>query len=167
MPAYSIRTDTGEISFQPSMFQLFNFTEADQTVTNSATVVAVPNLTFPIAAGERYLLRYTIFYTTTATGGFRYRISSPGTPTLYREARAGLDMAGAALSGAIVTAQADGTITAASGTDGILVVNSLLIQGNTFATNTGNVTFSFAQQTATAAQSAIVRAGSYLEVRKF
>jgi hypothetical protein len=149
--------------YQPDVMTVGNIVDADQTVTNSATLVTVPQLTFPIGTNERVLFRYTIFYTSTATGDLKYRVDVPATPTLYRLAtdNTASDLTAGVTS--VITTEADSTALLASGTDGVLRLTGVLSNGTT----AGQVLFQFAQNTATGAQSAIIRAGSYFEYRNF
>jgi hypothetical protein len=149
--------------YQPDVMTVGNIVDADQTVTNSATLVTVPQLTFPIGTNERVLFRYTIFYTSTATGDLKYRVDVPATPTLYRLAtdNTASDLTAGVTS--VITAEADSTALLASGTDGVLRLTGVLSNGTT----AGQVLFQFAQNTATGSQSAIIRAGSYFEYRNF
>lgn len=149
--------------YQPDVMTLGSIVDADQTVTNSATLVTVPQLTIPIGTNERVLFRYTIFYTSTATGDLKYRVDVPASPTLYRLATDNVADDVTAGVTSVITAEADSTALLASGVNGILRLNGVLTNGST----AGTVIFQFAQNTATASQSAIIRAGSYFEYRNF
>ena len=149
--------------YQPDVMTLGNIVDADQTVTNSATLVTVPQLTLPIGTNERVLFRYTIFYTSTATGDFKYRVDVPTSPTLYRLGVETFAADGSATVASTLSAEADGTVLFAASTDGFIRLNGILQNGST----AGQVIFQFAQNTATGSQSAIVRAGSYFEYRYF
>lgn len=162
MAGYTTRADNGEIIFQPDNLSV-SIVEADRTVTNSATLVTVPDFTFPVGSRERYLLRYTIFFSTTATGDLKTRLDVPASPTLFRQAswcQRGGD--NTLTTPVVLTAEADQSFVH-TGAEGILVINATLVNGAT----AGSVLFQFAQDTATASESAVIRAGSYLEVRKF
>ena len=136
---------------------------ANQTVTNSATLVEVPELTFAIGKYERVLVRYSIFYTTTADGDLKYRLEIPASPTAYRCLSAANPPAATALVTALITAEADATAVASSGTDGHLSLNALVNNG----ANSGEVQFQFAQNAATAAESVVILAGSSVEYMRF
>jgi len=136
---------------------------ADQTVTNSAALVEVPALTFTIGKYERVLVRYSIFYTTTADGDLKYRLEIPATPTAYRCLSTANPPAAVASVTALITAEADATALAASGTEGHLGLNALVNNG----ANSGEVQFQFAQNSATAAESVIILAGSSVEYMRF
>lgn len=137
---------------------------ADQTVTNSATLVTVPTFTIGVGKYERVLFRYNIFYTTTADGDFKYRVDVPASPTLYRMVPELIVPAATSVTTpGLITAEADGTGLAASGTDGWLRITGMLNNG----ANAGEIVFQFAQNTATSAQSAVVRAGSFVEFMQF
>jgi hypothetical protein len=167
MAGYTTRADNGEIVFAPEELACFVL-EADQTVTNSDTLVTVPAFTVPVGKYERYILRYNIFLSTTATGDFKYLVDAPASPTLFRQVSwsqggaATTIVAGGSTGGAVATAEGALTVVG-TGAEGFLLANLLVVNG----ANSGNIIFQFAQNTATSAESAIVRAGSFLEVRKF
>lgn len=158
-------TQNGNIGavYQPDVMTLGNIVDADQTVTNSATLVTVPQLTIPVGTNERVLFRYSVFYTSTATGDFKYRVDVPASPTLYRLGVETYAADGTATVASTITAEADGTVLFASGTEGFIRLTGVLSNGTT----AGSVIFQFAQNTATGAQSAIIRAGSSFEYRYF
>lgn len=149
--------------YQPDVMTVGNIVDADQTVTNSATLVTVPQFTFPIGVNERVLFRYTVFYTSTATGDVKYRVDVPATPTLYRLSTENIASDLTAPVTSVITAEADSTALLASGTDGVIRLTGVLANGST----AGQVIFQFAQNTATGSQSAIIRAGSFFEYRNF
>ena len=149
--------------YQPDVMQLGSIVDADQTVTNSATLVTVPQLTLPVGKNERILFRYNLFYTTTATGDLKYRVDVPATPTLYRLFSEEQAADATAIVCATITSEADDTVLAASGTDGFIRLTGVISNGST----AGSVLFQFAQNTATGSQSAVIRAGSFLEYRIF
>ena len=149
--------------YQPDILTVGSIVDADQTVTNSATLVTVPQLTIPVGTNERVLFRYTIFYTSTATGDLKYRVDYPGTATFYRLATDNVAADVTAGVTSVITAEADATALLASGTDGVIRLTGTLSNGST----AGSVIFQFAQNTATASQSAIIRTGSFFEYRYF
>lgn len=160
--AVTINGNNGAV-YQPDVLTVGNIVDADQTVTNSATLVTVPQLTIAVGKNERVLFRYTIFYTSTATGDLKYRINTPASPTLFRLCTDNVADDVTAGVTSVLTANADSTALLATGTNGILRLTGVLSNGST----AGSVTFQFAQNTATAAQSAIIRAGSFFEYRNF
>jgi hypothetical protein len=143
--------------------QLGNVLDADQTVTNSATLVTVPQFTLPVGKNERILFRYNLFYTSTATGDLKYRVDVPASPTLYRLFSEEQAADATAIVCASITAEADDTVLFASGTDGFIRLTGVIANGST----AGQVLFQFAQNTQTGSQSAVIRAGSFLEYRIF
>lgn len=160
--AVTINGNNGAV-YQPDVLTVGNIVDADQTVTNSATLVTVPQLTIAVGKNERVLFRYTVFYTSTATGDLKYRINTPASPTLFRLCTDNVADDVTAGVTSVLTANADSTALLATGTNGILRLTGVLSNGST----AGSVTFQFAQNTATAAQSAIIRAGSFFEYRNF
>jgi len=149
--------------YQPDQFVVGAVVDADQTVTNSATLVNIPQLVMPIGINERVIFRAVLFYTSTATGDVKYRVDVPASPTLYRLATENVADDVAAPVTSVITAEADSTALLASGTNGVIRVTGVLQNGST----AGNIVFQFAQNTATASQSAIIRAGSFCEYRNF
>jgi len=160
--AVTINGNNGAV-YQPDVMTLGNIVDADQTVTNSATLVTVPQLTIPVGANERVFFRYTVYYTSTATGDLKYRVDVPASPTLYRLATDNVADDVTAGVTSILTAEADSTALLATGVNGVLRLSGVLSNGST----AGQVIFQFAQNTQTASQSAIIRAGSHFEYRYF
>ena len=164
MASYNINPANNSVVYSPGEFNVGNVLTADQTVTNSATLVTVPSFTIGVGKFERIIFRINVFYTTTADGDFKYRVDVPASPTLYRMAPELIVPAATAVSTpGLITAEADGTGLAASGTDGWLRITGMLNNG----ANAGDIVFQFAQNTATSAQSAVVRAGSFVEFMQF
>lgn len=153
---------TGAYEYSPGEAKL-QIANTDTTVTNSATLVPVTDLTFALGAYERVVVKYNVFYTTTATGDFKYQLSIPATPTFYHAIKESNAPAAVALVTAVEVAEGATAATAASGTDGYVRVTAVIENGATG----GDVTFEFAQNTATAAQSAVVRNGSFVEVIRY
>lgn len=149
--------------YQPDILTVGGIVDADQTVTNSATLVTIPQLTLPVGKNERVLFRYNLFYTSTATGDLKYRVDVPASPTTYRLFSEEQAADATAIVCATITGEADDTVLFASGTDGFIRLTGFIANGTT----AGSVIFQFAQNTATAAQSAVIRAGSFLEYRYF
>jgi hypothetical protein len=143
--------------------QVSNIVSSNQTVTNSATLVTVPELTISVGKYERVAFNYQIFYTTTASGDLKYRIDVPASPTSYRLLAEEQAPAGAATVTTILTAEADDSVLAVSGTDGYLNLKGVLVNGAT----AGDIVFQFAQNTQTASESAVILAGAYVEYRRF
>ena len=161
---YNINPTTNTTVYTPGEFFSGRVLSADQTVTNSATLVTVPTFTIGVGKYERVLFRLNVFYTTTADGDFKYRLDVPASPTLYRMVPELIVPAATSVTTpGLITAEADGTGLAASGTDGWLRITGMLNNG----ANAGEILFQFAQNTATSAQSAVVRAGSFIEFQQF
>lgn len=159
----TVNSNNGSVIYAPDMLTVGNVLGADQTVTNSATLVDVPELKLPVGKYERILFRYNIFYTTTADGDLKYRVDVPASPTLFRLVTEEQAPAAVAFVSGLLTSEADDTVVAASGTEGFIRLTGLISNGAT----AGEVKFQFAQNTQTSAQSAIIRAGSFLEYRAF
>jgi hypothetical protein len=140
---------------------IFSVLSADQTVNNSATLVAVPELQFQLAKFQRVEFTYEMYFTTTAAAGFRYLLTIPGTLTQGRLLREHVapDALTAVVAGFDITIDGttNRTITCASGTDGYVRGTGVIHNGAT----AGTVQLSFAQNAA-AAVNTIVRAGSYI-----
>lgn len=149
--------------YQPDILTVSKVVDSIQTVTNSATLVTVPQLTLPVGINERVFFRYNLFYTSTATGDLKYRVDVPASPTLYRLFSEEQAADGTAIVCATITSEADDTVLFASGTDGFIRLTGFVQNGAT----AGDIVFQFAQNTATASQSANIRAGSFLEYRYF
>jgi hypothetical protein len=159
----TVNSNNGSVIYAPDELFAGAVLGADQTVTNSATLVNVPALKIPVGKYERVLFRFNIFYTTTADGDMKYRLDVPASPTLYRLVTEEQAPAATAMVSGLLTSEADDTVLAASGTEGFIRLVGVLSNGAT----AGDLQFQFAQNTATSAQSAIIRAGSFAEYRVF
>lgn len=135
---------------------------ADQTVTNSATLVDDNTLTFSMAASTKYRIRGRIFFDTTAAADIKYTFVGPASPTLVRGELIGTIAGGTPAATAISTAypSSSGVALAGSGTTGGWISFDFIVQNGS---NAGAFTFRFAQNTQTNDSGAIVRAGSYME----
>jgi hypothetical protein len=140
---------------------LFSMLSADQSVSASATVVAIPELQFTVARFQRVEFSFELYYTTVAAAGFRYLLTIPTSPTVVRLVRE--HIAPDALTTVVTTMETpDGTtnrtITNASGTLGYIRGSGFIHNGST----AGTIGLSFAQN-ASDAGATIVRAGSYIQ----
>lgn len=152
---------TGGLVYTPGEYFAPKILDVDRAVTASTTLVTVPQFTLALGRGERLVLRHTIFYTTNATADFKYRLDVPGTPTIYRTFSEQVPPAATAITVAPLTAEADQTLLAASGTEGFLRITSYIVGGTT-SSDAGDVIFQFAQNTSDAGATTL-RAGSHVE----
>lgn len=159
----TLNSTNGSVVNYPDVMQVSNILTANQTVTNSATLVTVPELTVAVGKYERIAFNYQVFYTTTATGDLKYRLDVPASPTSLRILLEEQAPAAAATVTTILTSEADDTILAASGTEGYINIKGVLVNG----ANAGEVIFQFAQNTQTGSESAVILTGSYVEYRRF
>jgi len=137
----------------------------DQTVTNSTTLVSVPDFNVTVGRNGRYLLEYEILFDTPAAADFKYSTLSPvgGTATRYRALAEGVtDAATAATS--VLAAEAAVSITG-GGTSGAARY-TLFFENGGAAADQGVLGFQFAQNTADAGNT-IVLAGSRVTVRSY
>jgi hypothetical protein len=143
---------------------------ASDTVTNSATLTADSELTFNVTAGL-YIVEFGIWHETTSFSNFRWQFTVPTLDDVNL------------LQGSFVVYTTGGTVSpitaAASSTttwpttagriDGQPALNKKTPISGRFAmtvATSGSVTFKFAQGTAGAANSVIVRPGSYVAYKK-
>lgn len=159
----TVNSNNGSVIYSPDVLTVSRVLAADATRTNSDTLLTVPEFTIAVGKYERVLFRLNVFYSTTAAGDLKYRVDVPASPTLYRLVTEEQAPAATALVTGLITSEADDTVLAASGTEGFVRLTGMLNNGAT----AGEVIFQFAQNTATASESAIIRAGSFVEVRRF
>ena len=159
----TINPTNDSVVYSPSNFEIGGVVAENITVTNSATLVEIPDLTLAVGKYERILFRATLFYTTTATGDLKYRVDVPASPTVYRVLTEENAPAATALVTSVLSAEADDTVLSASATEGVVRLTGVLVNG----ANVGEVQFQFAQNTATGAESAVMLAGSFIEYRRF
>ena len=134
-------------------------------VNNSTTLAEVEDLRVQIGKYERILARYTVWYTTSAAGDFKFEVDAPGTPTEFRVATTSAAVEGVTGDGALIqldTSDPAAVSIATAGTKGYVTITALVNGGST----AGNITFKFAQNTADASDT-IVLAGSSVEYMKF
>lgn len=132
---------------------------ANQTVTNSATLVNDDTLFFPLSVSGKYRFRMRIFFDTTAAGDFKYSFSGPAV-ALYRCTRAHLIPSGATPNTFFDTAFPVAVSVVGTGTiGGYIDIQGVITNG----ASPGNLQFSFAQNAATVDTGAIVLAGSFIE----
>jgi hypothetical protein len=139
----------------------------DQSVTNSTTLTDDSELSFQVGSAETWYFEVVILYSSDATGDFKFvgAITAGDMLGWYR------------LIGTDNTANAVGTITAskyngvatfgtALGGGSTTIIRTAFIEGMS-RMNGGTTTFKmqFAQQTQTAGQSAVMRAGSILRAK--
>lgn len=134
---------------------------AGTTRNNNATVSDDPDLAFPVYAGEAYRFRGLIWFTTTATGDFKYTLSGPASPASVIIERSVILPAATAFSGIGITTAFGGAGIAATGTAS--GIGRVRFEGAvTVGATAGNVAFSWAQNTSDAGPTTVFR-GSYLE----
>lgn len=134
---------------------------ADQLVTNSATLTDDNYLQVYLSASTKYCIRGIIYWDTTATGDFKYAFIGPTSPTLVRMNRTSCIAGGTpAVVGVLDTALPGSTALVGTGTTGGYLAFDCIIHNGA---NAGVFKFQFAQNTQTAAESATVRAGSWIQ----
>lgn len=127
---------------------------ANQSVTNSSTLVDSSYLTFSVAASTTYTARFVVFFITNNSADFKYAITGPASPTIvnYKDAYQTATTASSTSFGT--------SVQVLSPTGQSRVVVDLLVQNGS---NAGTVTFQFAQDVATSGQTLTVYKGSYVE----
>jgi hypothetical protein len=148
--------------YQPDIMQVANVVDANQVVNNSATLVDIPQLKINVDAYERIMFRFNVFYNTAAAADFKYQVSIPGSPTLYRQLTEGMAPDDTAVDLAIATSSAAVSLTGAANANGYVRITGVLQNG----ANAGQLKLQFAQDTANASDTTVY-AGSFLEYRRF
>lgn len=142
---------------------------ADQSVTNSATLVSSTYLTMTTTANTNYHIRLRIvWYTSNATADFKYRVRHTGTTTRVMRVRNYTVASGTSATYPTVSMQlaaqqsfdsTDQTLTATVLGTGIIYEDIIVQVG----ASGGTLDFQFAQNTQTSGQSVTVYEGSYME----
>jgi len=191
--AVTLNSTNGQVLYQPDMMQLANIVSADLTANNSALTLntatntattsnttggLVNELAIPVGKSDRLIVNYHLHLTSTTAAGFKFRIdaidptaiaaSTPVrtavAPAFYRLFTERTDDQATALTTSTGTAIADVAYSlTASATTGYVQARVLII-GN--ATSNSILTLNFSQNAATAVNT-ILRAGSYVEYRRF
>lgn len=148
--------------YQPDIMQVANVVDANQVVTNSTTLVDIPQLTLNVDAYERVLFRFNVFFNTAAAADFKYQVAIPGSPTLYRQLTEGVAPDDTAADLAIATSSAAVSLVGAANANGYVRIFGVLQNG----ANAGQLKLQFAQNSADASDTTVY-AGSFMEYRKF
>ena len=162
---FNSNTAAGTVVYTDGAYNAGQVLSADQTVNNTTTLAEVTDLRVPIAKYERLLLKYTVWYTTNASGDFKFEVDAPGTPTEFRVATTSTAVEGVTGDGALIaldTSDPAAVSIATSGTKGYVTVSALVNGGST----AGDITFKFAQNSAQSS-TCIVVAGSSVEYMRF
>lgn len=138
--------------------------QANQTKTANTTFADDDTLLFAAAANGVYVFRFRVFFDTTSSADFKFRLNGPTSPTGIRIARKVIAPAATALS-LVAVDTAFGTtvaVTTTTGTTGGYVeIDGGLVNG----ANAGNVAFQWAQNSSDAGNTIVLK-GSYLEYAK-
>lgn len=134
---------------------------AGTTRTNNTTLAIDPDLQFQAQPNESYLFRGFVLFDTTANADFKFTVTGPTSPTAVRWKRHAIAPAATAYSGIGVATAFNGAgtaITSTSAGSGIVEFQGGLVNG----ANAGAVGFSWAQNTADAGNTTVLK-GSFLE----
>ena len=134
---------------------------ATQQVTNSDTLVSVPEFKVALGKYERMLLKYRIHWLQNTTGRIKFKIDTP-TVTAIHTAFSGVEPDGSVLS--TYATGADPTLNVNIAGTGGYVETEIVIENDATA---GDINFQFAQYAATSATTADILRGSYVEYRRF
>lgn len=136
---------------------------ADQSVTNSTTLVNAVDMSVPLAAGATYMVRLRACYSASTTGDIKLAWTAPAGTTVQRygisPALAATDTTATSVrmrrqgQGTTVGAGADGTGVSIGYWEDILVA----------APSAGTLQLQFAQNAVDATNATILRADSYIE----
>jgi hypothetical protein len=141
---------------------------SDDTVTNSATLANDSELHWTVAANDTWRFELLILYTSDATGDYKCDlVVSAGTFNVsWRYLGTDTPTNTVLVSTGIKDNAVTNTTDIAAGGGAAGVVRAILIEGLLFASGAATVTFRSAQNTQTAGQSAVTKAGSRLLLRK-
>lgn len=134
---------------------------ADQSRSSTTTLATDNTLSFSMAANTNYIVRIRVFYTTGASGDFKYALTGPSSPTKVRIVRKHIDPTNpttlVTTSESAITGST--TLNAGTGTTGGWVEFEISWQNGSNAATFG---FQWAQATSNGTNTT-VHAGSYLE----
>ena len=160
-------TKNGNIGpvYQPDYMQLANVVDANIALTT--TISEATQLKFNIDANERVLFRYQLFYTQGADGNdLKYTVALKDnqtvpaniTPTLYHESYIASDDGATISSNTISAVNTEVTVNGTAGAGSVIITGVIQNSGTA-----GTVKLNLR----TAASTATVYAGSFLEYRRF
>lgn len=135
------------------------------TVRVNNTLQADPDLQCAVAASGKYAVRGRVHFDTGATADFKWRHAGPSSPALVRIRRCWMLPGTTALAGIAVDqafSAADLALIGSGTNGGWIDFDGIIVAG---ASN-GTFSVNWAQNTTTAGQNTIVRAGSWLEWRQ-
>lgn len=136
---------------------------SDETIANDATIGSDAALTVSLLANTKYLIRGMIFFTTGATGDFKFSFTGPASPTKVRIAHHGIGGGAAVLDGiGVDTAYGTESPIVGTSTDGWACFDALIENG----ANAGTFAFQWAQNTSNGTDTTVLR-GSWLEWATF
>lgn len=133
------------------------------TRNNTDVSVADPELKFPIEADRAYLFSFRIWYETGSTPDFKFSLAGPASPdkiVLSRQYLAPNTSAWGGIGTYTSYAGPATLINGTGGTQGIIELSGIIENGP----NAGDVEFLWAQNTATLADTTVLR-GSYVEYK--
>lgn len=151
-----------------SFYDVVTTKGSDEGVTNSATLQDDNELSWAVLANEAWFFQLLILYTTDATGDIKFdlRHSANTCNWVYRylgsDATNNLILA----SSGIKDNSVQDTTDIAAGGGALNITRFILIEGYVFVGNNGTISLRFAQNTQTSGQTATVKAGSRLALRK-
>ena len=160
MPQFLTNPTTNSVVYSPGTWTT-KILGTTQQVTNSATLVSVPEFKVALGKYERMLLKYRIHWLQNTTGRIKFKLDTP-TVTAIHTSFTGLEPDNTSILSRSLSA--DPTISMdIAGAGGYMEVESVIENDAT----AGDINFQFAQFAATSDTTADILRGSYVEYRRF
>lgn len=136
---------------------------ADETVTNSTVLQNDDHLVYAMSANTKYRFKFYLFVTTGATGGWKFDLTGPASPTNVRYNLGVYNSSTEVYTANVVQTSFS---SASSGSADLSTATFVVIEGTVEnGANTGNLQLQFAQDTSNATPITVYR-GSYLEIQQ-
>jgi hypothetical protein len=154
-------TPDGLLTFRPGPIRK----KTDQSITSDNTLNDDSTLKFTMAPNAKYNIRLKVFFSTTATADFKYRVTGPSATLVRRQITRQAGTAPGIITptfGFGTTYSTSDIVMDGTGTDGFIDEEIIVHNGAT----AGDFVFRWSQNTSSAGAT-IVRAGSYIEYTPF
>tara|TARA_Y100001973_G_scaffold66678_1_gene97474 strand:+ start:42 stop:530 length:489 start_codon:yes stop_codon:yes gene_type:complete len=162
MPQFLTNPTTNSVVYSPGTWTT-KILGTTQQVTNSETLVSVPEFKIALGKYERMLIKYRIHWKQNTTGRIKFKLDTPTVVTGgIHTAWTGIDPTGAEIHQ--INQGVDPTLDQnIAGEVGYLEIEEVIENDAT----AGDINLQFAQYDATSATTADILRGSYVEYRRF
>lgn len=141
------------------------YQSADQSVTNSTTLVSSNDLVAPVVANGIYVVRMYLVYDCNSTADFKYQLTLPASGVVVKHSRWANAAADAAINSAVNHDSQDVTTYNLGGVAAGTIMTALPRAIIALGATAGNCTLQFAQAVSNGTAT-ILKAGSVMNLRR-